>query len=1461
MRPSPRKKVRPLSLEALENRHLLASSTIQVRAAGETGTEQFDLRIDGALVRSWTDVGGDIDTGEYRQFNYTHPTEVRPGSVQVVFTNDGTINGVDRNLAVDGITIDGFVYETEWDNVYSSRAVWAAGRCASGYFKSELLACGGGVSFGGMRIEVQAAGATGHETMALEIDGEIVETWTNVGGDFDTGQFESFVHDSEAHVAVDDVRVWFTNDGQTLAGEDLNLRVDNLRIGDLVYETEAPTTFSTGTYSTGTGCGPGSKSSEYLQCSGYFQYAGTRVEIRAAGATGEEAMALQIDGQTVATFEDLDGDYARRGFVTYAFDSPSDVEIDQIRILFTNDGTTAQGADKNIRVDSVSLNGVTYEAESTNVLSTGTWLSDGGCRPGNKASEFLHCGGYLQFGVAPNPGTLSLGTSLISVNEQASSVSIPFIRSGGSDGIVSLDFTTVNGSAVAGQDYTRTSGTVTFAPGEMNKTVTVPITNDTDREANETFVVSADRVGGGAALGQPRTATITIVDDDQGPTPGTGNGLLGVYFDDVGLTDPAFERTDPSVDFNWGVGSPDATIAPDTFSVRWVGQIEPLYSEEYTFYTTSDDGIRLWIDGQQIIDHWNDHVSTVRSGRVTLQAGQRYDVRMEYYERTGFAVAKLEWSSPSQSREVVPQLQLYSESPSNIVGTFAGETVITGLTKPTSMEFAAGGRMFIAQQNGIVRLAVNGQLRGQPFIDISEQVNGVRDRGLLGMAVDPQFPTRPYVYLLFTYDPPESQAFGGSSLARPDGAGNRVARLIRVTADPTTNYMTALPNSELVLVGKNSTWDNISNPDKDGTVDITLPPSCGGVSDCLPTDSQSHTVGAVVFGSDGSLFVTVGDGTSYGRVDPRTVRTQDLDSLSGKILRIHPATGSGYTDNPFYNGNVNSNRSKVYSYGVRNSFRAAVHPESGELYSGDVGWAGWEEINVGAGKNFGWPYYEGGDGQNRQTGGYRGLPEAQAFYASGGVAEPPLWSRTHADGARAIVVGDFYQGARYPSLVENALFFSDYGEPTIRALLLQDNGEVDRVLQISGRVGVVVEMENGADGYMYYVDIVAGEIGRLTYTEDAARAAVQQANLPENGGASSGIVTISGSDSVAIYAKDNDNVMRFDARSPGIITIDGVDHELPTGVKTIRVHGQGGNDQVEIIDTDESDDVYLRADSATFKNSSVTVDFFSVEQTRAVAGSGSNDRVFMYDSVGDDVLESRPDRATLVGEDFAQEAIGFRRYYVYSRLGGDDSATLYGTEANDLFRGSLTYGRLIAPDHYVNVAGFSATEAFAGGGRKNRAAFYDSENDETFISHPTWSSVDGGNYYHKANGFQYVSAYGGQGNDVADLYDSERNDRFYGYATSATLKGVGFSNMAKGFDVVTGHASTGADRAYLIDSALADHVYARESYVRIQSQDRLQTATGFDIAIVKGTNGGENTWDAALTDFRLIKRGRWTLRP
>jgi len=156
---------------------------------------------------------------------------------------------------------------------------------------------------------------------------------------------------------------------------------------------------------------------------------------------------------------------------------------------------------------------------------------------------------------------------------------------------------------------------------------------------------------------------------------GNGSGLTGMYFGDQNLNNLIFTRNDSVVDYNWAGGSPDSALAADNFSVRWMGSVEPRYSQAYTFYTQSDDGVRLWVNGQKIIDNWTAHASMENTSTpVTLQAGKKYRIVMEYQDITYSSVAKLSWSSPSETKQVIPVAQLYLLQPIAINQGAANQT-------------------------------------------------------------------------------------------------------------------------------------------------------------------------------------------------------------------------------------------------------------------------------------------------------------------------------------------------------------------------------------------------------------------------------------------------------------------------------------------------------------------------------------------------------------------------------------------------------------------------------------------------------------------------------------------------------------------------------------------------------------------------------------------------------------------
>ena len=378
---------------------------------------------------------------------------------------------------------------------------------------------------------------------------------------------------------------------------------------------------------------------------------------------------------------------------------------------------------------------------------------------------------------------------------------------------------------------------------------------------------------------------------------------------------------------------------------------------------------------------------------------------------------------------------------------FEIQTLATGLNLPTTMAFTADGRVFIAEKDGTVRVYKNGALLANPLIRLTD-VNNYGDRGLIGMAVDPNFATNGYLYLSYTYENTPGANF----------AGTKTGRIVRVKVVGDT----ASESTKVVLVG--TVGGDITNP------------SCQNfltTDDCIPSDSSAHSVGGLRFGPDGKLYASLGDGSSFDYVDVNAQRAQNIDSLAGKLLRIN-TDGTAPTDNPFYNGSANANRSKVYAYGFRNMYRFNFKPETSMLFGGDVGWSSWEEINrIVSGGNYAWPCREGAT----QTAGYTCVAPSP---------RDPLYYYAHnAFGAGAVTSGAFPTGSAYPVQYLNTFFFGDYAQNVIRQMSVNTSGVLLGVSDFAeGADGTdgPVDFVTGPEGNVYFLAIYTGELKRITHT-------------------------------------------------------------------------------------------------------------------------------------------------------------------------------------------------------------------------------------------------------------------------------------------------------------------------------------------------------------------------------------------
>ena len=422
---------------------------------------------------------------------------------------------------------------------------------------------------------------------------------------------------------------------------------------------------------------------------------------------------------------------------------------------------------------------------------------------------------------------------------------------------------------------------------------------------------------------------------------------------------------------------------------------------------------------------------------------------------------------------------------------FVEAPIAVGLDRAIQFAFDPSGTAWVVSQPGVVTRVDPDGFTAE-VLDLTDEVNGEGNRGLIGVAVDPDFDWNGHIYLLYTVDP----AYG-----EPD-EGPRTAALGRLTR------YTVLPGGEVDL----------------GSRKVLLGDDAGLA---FPMCSISHHVGHLDWGLDGALYISAGDGAHYDYYadygqdlttddqgcestfgadqDIGAFRSQAPFSLGGKILRVDPQTARGLPDNPLYTGDPDDAQSRIWASGLRNPYRFAVDPVTGHLWIGDVGEARYEELNFAAGgENFGWPCYEG-PLSNTQYFAVKDLSFGCASIETGANPGPltgPALAWHHSDAAlltpddvadrlftgSTSTAGDF-SSPSWPGDWGDALFFADFIEGWIRAAVVDEVdvgdalvGEVVSVATFATDVpGPVAIRRHPISGDLVYLSVYTGALMQLSY--------------------------------------------------------------------------------------------------------------------------------------------------------------------------------------------------------------------------------------------------------------------------------------------------------------------------------------------------------------------------------------------
>ena len=617
-------------------------------------------------------------------------------------------------------------------------------------------------------------------------------------------------------------------------------------------------------------------------------------------------------------------------------------------------------------------------------------------------------------------GSMTISAWIYSSGFPADDAVIVSKRAGGESGF-QLDTTVDTGTRTIGFKLTNSSGAAMFRFGAttLQPNTWYYVTGVHDASAQTLHVYLNGVLDDGVLQG---TVTASQQNSTQSVNVGQRPGVPGLFnfkglIDDVRIYSRALTQSEIQTDMATPVGGVSSDPVAPSVSIT-APALGTQVSDIVTVSATASDNVGV-IGVQFIVDG-----QAVGAEDTAAPYALAWDSR---------AVTNGAHTLTARARDAAGNSTVSAPVTVNVANasSFQNEILATGFELPTSIEFLPNGDMLVVELHGSIWLLKPPYLTPEPtpFLHLTNVGNGGVQQGFVDIALDPNFATNHYVYVFYTQNSPNRD------------------RLSRFTVN--AGLTAANPASELVI------YQDTQNA------------------------NDEHHGGAINFGPDGKIYLTIGDAFN-------PTNSQDLTTPRGKVLRLNP-DGTVPTDNPFYDG-AGPNYDAIWALGLRNPYRAYYDIPTNRFYIADVGGnvnsTAIEEVNLGApGANYGWANVETPNGDPRYT--------------------APIYYYPHNGRDAAITGGFVYHGTQFPSSFQGVYFFGDYTQNWICYLTFDSNGNVTGVHNfepangaVDGPYGDIVYLTQGPEGALYYVDLGYSDVGSTFGVSKIRRISFINSDLP-----------------------------------------------------------------------------------------------------------------------------------------------------------------------------------------------------------------------------------------------------------------------------------------------------------------------------------------------------------------------------